>query len=81
MAFPGETIALGAPNTCPDCGKKMQFRTLSSASGYYVGTWCCCGPYTRETIYTKEHIANQLCDIMNMPNGLMDRRVISYLRS
>jgi hypothetical protein len=49
--FPGETILSGASPVCPDCQKKLEFQVLKSAAGYYIGTACCCGPYTRETEY------------------------------
>ena len=45
----GETVISGAPQTCPDCGVTVQLEVLRSAAGYYVGTQCRCGPYTRES--------------------------------
>jgi hypothetical protein len=53
MTLPGETIATGASDTCPDCGKKLELEVLQSAAGYYIGTECCCGPYSRESGYYK----------------------------
>lgn len=50
---PGETIRSGAPDTCPDCNKKPIFEVCKSNAGYYIGTWCNCGPYSRETGYFK----------------------------
>ena len=49
--LPGETILSGAPNTCPDCKQELPFRVLKSHAGFYIGTACCCGPYSRETDY------------------------------
>ena len=49
--LPGETIRSGAPATCPGCGMKLVDQILSSAAGYYVGTACNCGPYSRESGY------------------------------
>jgi hypothetical protein len=49
--LPGETIASGAPATCPNCKTEAVPGVYSSAAGYYFGTYCECGPYTRETIY------------------------------
>ena len=49
--LPGETIASGAPDTCPDCHTKLDNQVLRSAAGYYIGTRCCCGPYSRESGY------------------------------
>lgn len=51
--FPGETIATGAPKTCPDCGVTPKLGVHESMAGYYVGTWCDCGPYSRESGYYK----------------------------
>lgn len=49
--LPGETIRSGAKPECPECGKKLEFKVCWSAAGCYVGTSCCCGPYTRESHY------------------------------
>lgn len=49
--LPGETIATGAPSTCPDCKLKLELQVLSSAAGFYIGTYCNCGPYSRESGY------------------------------
>ena len=51
MALPGETLALGADPTCSDCGRTVTLDVHRSAAGYYVGTWCACGPYSRESGY------------------------------
>jgi hypothetical protein len=81
MAFPKETIALGASRTCDECGHEFKFESMHSGSGHYVGTRCDCGPYTRETVYIREHTADQLVEIMNTEGGLEDVRVLPYLRS
>lgn len=48
--LPGETILSGANPRC--CGKLLRFEVLSSAAGYYIGTFCPnCGPYSRESFY------------------------------
>jgi len=47
----GETIASGAPDTCPDCATKLTLQVLRSAAGFYIGTQCECGPYSRESGY------------------------------
>lgn len=49
----GETIATGAPKVCPDCKTKVKVQVLSSNAGYYIGTSCDCGPYSRESGYYK----------------------------
>jgi hypothetical protein len=50
MALQGETIATGAPKTCPDCGITPKLGVYMSAAGYYIGTYCECGPYSRESL-------------------------------
>ncbi len=49
----GETIATGAADTCEDCGVKPELQVCHSMAGYYVGTYCDCGPYSRESDYYK----------------------------
>ncbi len=47
----GETIATGAADTCTDCKIELKLRVMSSGAGYYLGTCCNCGPYSRESGY------------------------------
>lgn len=50
MALPGETVGpYGA--YCVDCQKKLTIDIYHSNAGYYVGYWCDCGPYSRESGY------------------------------
>jgi hypothetical protein len=49
--LPGETIASGGASTCPDCGVIPKLQVCSSPAGYYIGTYCNCGPYSRESEY------------------------------
>ena len=49
--LPGEAIASGAPSTCAHCGTKLKNQVLRSAAGFYIGTRCECGPYSRESGY------------------------------
>ena len=51
MTLPSETIATGASPRCRDCGVMPRMDVHRSAAGYYVGTWCRCGPYSRESGY------------------------------
>lgn len=51
MVMHGETLATGASPTCPDCGVEVKLQVLRSQAGYYVGTQCHCGPYSRESGY------------------------------
>ena len=55
--LPGETIASGAAETCEDCSITPALDVYHSGGGYYVGTYCNCGPYSRESDYypTYEH--------------------------
>jgi hypothetical protein len=47
----GETIATGAASKCNDCGVELKLAVHKSAAGFYLGTWCNCGPYSRESGY------------------------------
>lgn len=60
MAINGETGH--CYSTCTDCKQELLPQVLKSAAGYYVGTFCHCGPYSRETGYfrTKEEVADVL---------------------
>lgn len=49
--LPGETINSGAPMTCPECGVTVEPDVHLSAAGYYIGTYCNCGPYSCESGY------------------------------
>lgn len=51
----GETIRTGAPSVCPTCGISLVLDVHRSAAGYYVGTYCDCGPYSRESHYYPDH--------------------------
>lgn len=59
MTLLGETIATGAPSSCPSCGVTPELQVLRSGAGYYVGTWCGCGPYSRESGYYPDHESAQ----------------------
>jgi hypothetical protein len=64
MVMLGETIATGAECVCPDCGEVAKLDVYRSAAGYYIGTYCNCGPYSRESIYysTKEEARKAFID-------------------
>lgn len=51
MTLPGETLATGASQQCPDCKHTPELDVYKSAAGWYVGTYCFCGPYSRESGY------------------------------
>ena len=47
----GETILSGAPDECSNCGEVLDFDVFHSGAGFYIGTRCQCGPYSRESGY------------------------------
>lgn len=49
--IPGETIYSGASPTCDRCKTTPELSIYRSAAGYYIGTYCQCGPYSRESGY------------------------------
>lgn len=53
--FEGETISTVGPThvpaKCPDCGDELIPKPLGSGRLAYIGTWCHCGPYSRESDY------------------------------
>jgi hypothetical protein len=51
--MPGETIASGASKTCHECNITPELAVYQSPGSqlYYIGTYCNCGPYTRESGY------------------------------
>lgn len=49
----GETIASGAAATCSECGVAPPLAVYSTPAGYYIGTYCKCGPMGRESDYFK----------------------------
>lgn len=53
--FPGETIGSGASDVCKNCEQKLELQVCKSAAGYYIGTQCYCGPYSRESDYYATH--------------------------
>ena len=55
MTLPGETISTGAPAFCISCKTDMKLEVLMSGAGYYIGTQCNCGPYSRESGYFLSH--------------------------
>ena len=58
----GETISSGGYATCPDCNITPKLDVYCSGAGYYIGTYCGCGPYSRESGYyaTREEAQNDM---------------------
>ena len=56
--FPGETISTGAKPTCPDCKARPDLEVHQSPGNrmFYLGTYCSCGPYSRESEYFKDRL-------------------------
>ena len=66
MVLQGETIYRGAPEKCEDCGAKLELKVFNTCA-YYVGTYCQCGPYSRETGYFETlHEAEQVLNGINL---------------
>lgn len=60
--LPGETLAsqcLSDHKKCEDCKKELIPHVMRSAAGYYIGTSCDCGPYSRESGYYKSALDAQ----------------------
>jgi len=51
MSLPGETISDGAAPRCDECGRMPKLDVYLSGAGHYIGTYCSCGPYSRESGY------------------------------
>jgi hypothetical protein len=49
MALFGETGHIG--KTCSDCKTVLIAKVLISGGGFYIGTYCDCGPFSRESLY------------------------------
>jgi hypothetical protein len=49
--IPRETIISGGSPKCNECGVAPPMEVLYSNAGYYIGTMCNCGPYSRESGY------------------------------
>jgi len=47
----GETILTGADKACEICGEPYSFEVMHSSAGFYIGSQCCVGPWTRESRY------------------------------
>lgn len=66
--LPGETIRSGASDVCSECRVKLVERVLYSPAGYYIGTQCTCGPYSRESHYYRTQEAAQSALLNNQVN-------------
>jgi hypothetical protein len=66
--LPGETIHSGASRQCTDCKVILVERVCYSPAGYYIGTQCCCGPYSRESHYYRTQEAAREALLNNQVN-------------
>lgn len=48
--YPGESN-LNGPKVCEDCHQSLETRVCRSQAGYYLGSWCNCGPNSRDSGY------------------------------
>ncbi len=55
--MPGETIKTGSSKYCDEChvDALSKLDVYCSGGGYYVGTYCECGPFSRESGYYATH--------------------------
>ena len=61
--IPGETIRSGASHVCKTCDVRLKLGVYRSAYGFFVGTHCNCGPYSREShYYTSFELAKKALD-------------------
>jgi len=52
------------PSHCSDCYHRLELEVLKSAAGYYLGSWCECGPHSRESgYYSSEAFAGLALEI------------------
>jgi len=51
MVLTGETLLTGAQRMCPDCQITVDVKVCRSNAGWYIGSECKCGPYSRESKY------------------------------
>ena len=55
--IPGETLLNGAATLCDECKSVPKVGVYKSAAGYYIGSYCQCGPYSRESHYYGSEVA------------------------
>ena len=58
MALPGETVLNGDFKDgrfffefCDECKQRLRPGVYKSGAGWYIGTYCDCGPYSRDSFY------------------------------
>lgn len=52
---------LNGKKVCEDCAQSLETRVCMSAAGYYLGSWCNCGPYSRESGYFGSKQEAEVC--------------------
>jgi hypothetical protein len=48
---PGETLLTGANPKCDECMMTPPLTVMRSGGGWYIGSICDCGPFSRESSY------------------------------
>lgn len=77
MTIENETILSGAAALCLDCSRKPDWRVLQSPAGWYVGTICNCGPYSRETEYfDDENLANEALRLLSIDRNVLVTKAV-----
>lgn len=51
MVLLRETVTTGAPIRCDECNTVAELGIYQSGAGYYIGFWCNCGLYSKESGY------------------------------
>lgn len=46
-----ETIPARADPGCATCQTRPEHAVYRSGAGFYVGRWCRCGPFSRDSVY------------------------------
>jgi hypothetical protein len=68
-----ETIMSGGSPYCTHCCNFAKFGIYESGAGFYVGSYCACGPFSRESCY----YANETHVKIALSNGTIAWRIDS----
>jgi len=65
-------VSSAPPRRCNDCNTHLTLQVLQSAAGYYIGTACKCGPYSRESscYYPTRQLAQADLDDRSYPRRI-----------
>jgi hypothetical protein len=64
MTVLSDTIPARAERGCATCQTRPEPSVYRSGAGFYVGRWCRCGPFSRDSNYyeTREQAEKALAD-------------------